>query len=51
MLGNPVALAIAERGTVDPAKVVDALAEELAREGGDQPHRESIAALVVSARN
>ena len=51
VLGNPVALSIAERGTVDSSKVVDARAEELAKEGGDRPHRESIAALVVTARN
>ena len=51
VLGNPVALDIAERSTVNPNQVVDALAEELAREGGDRPHRETIAALVVTARN
>jgi ubiquinone/menaquinone biosynthesis C-methylase UbiE len=47
--GNPVSIAIEERGgSVDA--VVDALAEEYAREGGERPFRSTMQALVVTAR-
>jgi len=50
VLGNPVATAIRERGTIAPDKVVEAVAEALAAECGDHPLRVPMRALVVTAR-
>ena len=50
VLGNPVLLAIEERGTAPPATIIDALAEALARAGGSAPLRLPMSALVFVAR-
>ena len=47
--GNPLVQSITDAGR-DPAEFVAAVAKELAREGGEQPCRSSIQALVVTAR-
>lgn len=50
VVGNPVLLAIQERGTMPPERIVAALATELAREGGTRPLRLPMSALVFVAR-
>jgi SAM-dependent methyltransferase len=50
ILGNPIATAIRERGTVAPEKVIQAAAAALAAECGDRPLRVPMRALMVSAR-
>jgi SAM-dependent methyltransferase len=47
--GNPVSLAISERGTVSHADVERRLAEALGRELGDRPVRTSLHAWMVTA--
>jgi SAM-dependent methyltransferase len=47
--GNPVSIAIQERGG-DLDAVVDAVEAALARDGGNQPFRSTMRALVVTAR-
>ncbi len=47
--GNPVSITIQERGSaLDP--IVEAVANALARVGGDSPFRSTMQALVVTAR-
>lgn len=47
--GNPVSIAIAERG-LDADAIIEAVAAALARDGGDNPFRAPIQAVVVTAR-
>ena len=47
--GNPVSLSIQERGAA-LGPIIDALAEALARAGGNAPFRSTMRALVVTAR-
>lgn len=47
--GNPVSLAIEDRG-LDVEKIVEAVTAALVREGGDNPFRSTMQALVVTAR-
>jgi ubiquinone/menaquinone biosynthesis C-methylase UbiE len=47
--GNPTATAIHDAG-LEPAKIVDGVAAELAREFGEEPLRAPMNALVVTAR-
>ena len=49
VLGNPVSIEIAERGTASTEKVVDALGAALAREGGEAPFRASLHTFTVEA--
>jgi ubiquinone/menaquinone biosynthesis C-methylase UbiE len=48
--GSPALTALQERGISDPAPVVDAVAEAIARVGGRAPFRVAMRAVVVSAR-
>jgi ubiquinone/menaquinone biosynthesis C-methylase UbiE len=48
--GNPVGNAIRERGDLDVAEVVEAVARVLAREFGDRPVRIPLHAFVLTAR-
>lgn len=50
VLGNPVLLAIQERGSADPEDIIAALGLALARAGGEQPLRLPIRAVVFLAR-
>jgi SAM-dependent methyltransferase len=50
VLGNPVHLAIQERGTVPPAHIVQALTQALAAVGGSAPFSSLMCALVLVAR-
>ncbi len=50
VLGSPVLLAIEERGTAQPATIIEALAEALAHAGGRAPLRLPMSALVFLAR-
>jgi ubiquinone/menaquinone biosynthesis C-methylase UbiE len=45
--GSPVFIDITERGTVDPLEIEEAVAQALAREGGEAPFRSTMSALVV----
>jgi ubiquinone/menaquinone biosynthesis C-methylase UbiE len=48
--GNPVIQMIEERGTVDPEEVIRGVEQALVKEGGDQPFRSTMRALVVTAK-
>ena len=48
--GNPVSVAIRERGVSDPAPIIEAVAAALARAGGEAPFKVPMQAIVVSAR-
>jgi hypothetical protein len=41
---------IEERGTVDPEEVIRGVEQALVKEGGDQPFRSTMRALVVTAK-
>jgi SAM-dependent methyltransferase len=47
--GNPVLIAIQERGVADPQAIVAAVAQALVKEFGDRPLRIPLRALVVSS--
>ena len=51
VLGTPLNTAIQERGTVDAAVIVHAVAARLAHEGGGSPMRLPMRALVFTAKN
>jgi SAM-dependent methyltransferase len=49
VLGNPVLLAIQERGTAEPDEIIEAVTEALIRTGGAAPLRLPMCALVMVA--
>ena len=48
--GNPSITEVRERGTVDPATIVDTLTESIIAEAGDAPMRTALQAIVFTAR-
>ncbi len=50
VFGNPVALAIQERGTVPPADILNAMTQALSAFGGAAPFHSTMCALVFVAR-